>query len=174
MPRNGGRSSKSSGLRWSDPQRSCECQQLAALMLATQPLCEGLLRVRPGRSLWSSRTPAPPSPADIATDNQVVALGPQNLCTPAVHHRNGTTTRSTCRHSERAVGYDRLPLTAARKPRRARPARYLRHPRCSYGAPSLPCNDGLREIAPLLVATARPIRHRLVPSRPDEGWERVR
>jgi hypothetical protein len=69
-------------VRWSDPQRSCEGQQLAVLMLATQPLCEGLLRVRLGRSLWSSRTPAPPSPAGIATDNQVVALGPQKL----VHH----------------------------------------------------------------------------------------
>src|SRR5215467_8261461 len=34
------------------------------------------LRVRLGRSLWSSRAPASPSPADLRRDNRVVALGP--------------------------------------------------------------------------------------------------
>jgi hypothetical protein len=33
-------------------------------------------RVRPGRSLWPSRTPASNSSAHICRDNQVVALGP--------------------------------------------------------------------------------------------------
>jgi hypothetical protein len=34
------------------------------------------VRLRLGRSLWSSRAPASPSPADLRHDNQVVALGP--------------------------------------------------------------------------------------------------
>jgi hypothetical protein len=38
-------------------------------------LVERPVRVRLGRSLWSSRTPASSSPADIRPDNQVVAVG---------------------------------------------------------------------------------------------------
>jgi hypothetical protein len=34
------------------------------------------LRVRLGRSLWSSRAPASPSPADVRHGRQVIALGP--------------------------------------------------------------------------------------------------